>query len=294
MRLAVPVARARRPCNAAVTFVLLTVPTMDLHGLREVRIAHTRSDLALAPGEAVLAGGTWLYSEQQDGLTALVDLTALGWPALTAVDGGLEVAATCTLAELTAFDPPADWTIQPLLAQCCQALLASFKVQTMATVGGNICTALPAGAMTSLFSCLDADAVIWTPDGGERRMPVAQFVTGVRTTALAPGEVLRALHVPAHALHARVAFRKIALTPLGRSGALVIGRVDPHGEVVFTVTAATPRPFQLRFAALPSAEALERGIRAIDDWYDDPHGAPDWREAMSVLLAEQIRQELAA
>lgn len=273
--------------------MLLTVPTMDLTGIREVRVARTRSDLALAPGEAVLAGGTWLYSEQQPGLTGLVDLTGLGWTALEADAHGLTVAATCTLAELTAYEPPAGWRIQPLLAQCCQALLASFKVQSVATVGGNICTALPAGAMTSLFAALDADAIIWTPGGGERRMPVADFVTGVRTTALEAGEVLRALHVPAAALEARSAFRKIALSPLGRSGAVVLGRVDTSGAAVFTVTAATPRPYRLRFEALPSAEALARGIRSIGDWYDDPHGAPDWREAMSVLLAEEIRQELA-
>jgi CO/xanthine dehydrogenase FAD-binding subunit len=267
---------------------------MDLTGIREVRVARTRDDLLLAPGEAFLGGGTWLFSEQQSQLTGLVDLTALGWPSLEADAAGLTVAATCTLAELTAFAPPAEWPVQPLFAQACQALLASFKVQSIATVGGNICTALPAGAMTSLFAALDADAVIWTSDGGERREPVATFVAGVRTTTLRPGEVLRALRVPTHALRARSSLRKIALSPLGRSGALVIGRVDPDGAAVFTVTASTPRPYLLRFEALPSAEALERGIRSIDDWYDDPHGAPDWREAMSALLAEEIRQELSA
>jgi hypothetical protein len=29
------------------------------------------------------------------------------------------------------------------------------------------------------------------------------------------------------------------------------------------------------------------------DWYDDVHGAPDWRHHVTLLLAEEIRQELS-
>ncbi|MDT7569507.1 MAG: hypothetical protein QOG76_8131, partial [Pseudonocardiales bacterium] len=28
-------------------------------------------------------------------------------------------------------------------------------------------------------------------------------------------------------------------------------------------------------------------------WFDDPHGAPDWRRAVTLLLAEEVRAELA-
>ena len=48
---------------------------VDLPDLTEVRIARERADLRMRPTEAPLAGGTWLYSEPQDGLTGLVDLT---------------------------------------------------------------------------------------------------------------------------------------------------------------------------------------------------------------------------
>jgi hypothetical protein len=34
-------------------------------------------------------------------------------------------------------------------------------------------------------------------------------------------------------------------------------------------------------------------VYTIDCWYDDAHGSPDWRRAMSVRFAEQLRQELA-
>ncbi|MCU1514222.1 MAG: FAD-binding molybdopterin dehydrogenase, partial [Microbacteriaceae bacterium] len=93
-------------------------------------------------------------------------------------------------------------------------------------------------------------------------------------------------------LESRTGFRRIALSPLGRSGTLVIARLGPDGFVV-TITAGTPRPYQLRFADIPSAAELADAVHAIGDWYDDPHGAPDWREAMSALFAEQLRQELS-
>lgn len=264
---------------------------MDLVELERVRVARARADLALGAGEQVLAGGTWLYSEPQPGLNGLVDLTAMAWPALEPLpDGGLRVAATCTLAQLAAAPPERGG--HPLFAAAVDALLGSWKIHRIATVGGNICLALPAGPMTSLFSGLGADAVVWTPDGGERRLPVAELVTDVRTTALAPGEVLRAIEVAGSALRARSGLRRISLAELGRSGALVVAVADA-GSFTATVTAATPRPHRLGFAGIPTAAELADAVDAIDDWYDDPHGAPDWRHAMSRRLAEQLRRELA-
>jgi carbon-monoxide dehydrogenase medium subunit len=43
---------------------------------------------------------------------------------------------------------------------------------------------------------LDAEAVITGPKGGERRVPIAAFFTGVRRTVLAPDELLVELTVP--------------------------------------------------------------------------------------------------
>ena len=260
---------------------------MDLLTVAAVRRARERADLAgLGPDTAVLAGGTWLYSDPQVHLRELVDLTGLGWPALTATDDGLEIAATCTLAELVAYGTP-------LFRQCAQALVGSFKVWNVATVGGNICLALPAGPMTSLCAALDGVAMIWTPDGGERRVPVAEFVVGDRRTVLAPGEVLRTVHLPAAALRSRTAYRKTALSPLGRSASLVIGRVDPDGTFVLTVTAATDRPYRFAFPTVPGSGDLAAALATIPAWFDDPHGAPDWRQTVTGLLAEEIRKELA-
>lgn len=267
---------------------------MDLTSVRTVRVPQRRDELVCGPGEVPLGGGTWLFSEPQPGVTGLVDLTGLGWEPLTVTGTGLSVAATCTLARLAAVPAGTYGPATALFGACCDALLGSFKVRHQATVGGNVCLALPAGPMVALAVTLDADALVWTPDGGERTERVADLVLGVRRTGLRPGEVLRSIEVPAHALAARTASRRIALSALGRSGALVTGRVDPDGRTVVAVTASTPRPYVLAFDAPPGAGALADAVHAIDDWYDDPHGAPDWRRAMTVLLAEQVRADLAA
>jgi CO/xanthine dehydrogenase FAD-binding subunit len=266
---------------------------VDLHSVEELHRPRDRAELdsALAPpgcvvpagSRAVLAGGTWLFSEPQPRLTALVDLTAMGWPALVPEpDGALTVAATCTLAELAGAGPA-------LFAACCRCLAGSFKIWHTATVGGNICLALPAGPLTSLCAGLDGVAELWGPAGARRHLPVAELVTGVRTTALRPGEVLRSVRLPAAA---RTALRRIALTAEGRSGAVLLGRRDPDGGFVLTVTAATERPCRLAFPAPPTAAELDRALDGIDCWYADPHGAADWRAHVSRRLAREILAEL--
>ncbi|GAB3605655.1 FAD binding domain-containing protein [Conyzicola nivalis] len=267
---------------------------MDLITVRETRVARTRDDLVFAPGEEPLGGGTWLFSEEQPGLTGLVDLTVLGWQPIVESEATLTIAATCTIAELARIPRREGWKAHPLFSQTANSLLASFKIWNIATVGGNICTSLPAGPMISLASALDATALVWATDGSDRRLPVADLVTASRENLLAHGEVLRAIEIPTTSLEARTGFRRIALSPLGRTGTLVIARVDASGEAVFTVSGGTTRPRVLRFDGLPSREALQYAVESITEWFTDPHGAADWRRAMSVLFAEELREELSA
>jgi CO/xanthine dehydrogenase FAD-binding subunit len=273
---------------------------VDLNTVQAVVTPRSRAELwPMEPTDAVLAGGTWLFSEPQPHLRRLVDLSALDWPPITLSDKGIELAATCTLAKVSDLStrlPAArpDWQAAPLFHQCCTALLASFKILSTATVGGNVCLSFPAGAMISLSSALDGDVEVWRPDGDDYQLPVHEFVTGVAANVLAPGDVLRSVHLPAAALRGRTAYRKLAPSPLGRSGIVVIGRRATDGSLTLSVTAATVRPYVFTFPA-PDVDAVHRAHADIPDdaWTDDPHGDPDWRRAMSLLLAEQICAELS-
>jgi len=270
---------------------------MDLNTIRSVARPQSRAELPIwTAGDAWLAGGTWLFSEPQVQLTRLVDLTDLKWPALTITESGLSIAATCTIAELDSLACPPEWLAAPLFDQCCRAFLASFKIWKTATVGGNLCMSLPAGPMISLTAALDGVCTIWQADGGERKVSVADFVTGNQRNVLAPGDLLRQIDIPLTALKRRSAFRQISLTPVGRSAALLIGSVASVGAFLLTVTASTRRPVRLSFAKMPTADELREAIflRITDDRYhDDVHGKPEWRKHMTLRLAEEIRSELA-
>lgn len=268
---------------------------MDLNTVVEIRDA--RVPEPWRPGDAWLGGGTFLFSEPQPHLRRLVDLSRTGWTAAERrPDGAVELAATCTIAGLSRFARELDAPAAPLFEQCCRAFLASFKIWNMATVGGNLCNALPAGPMISLTAALDGECLLLAQDGTRRRVRVADFVTGAGRSDLAEGELLRSVTLPARALASRTAFRQASLYGLGRSGVLVIGTADPvDGSVAVTVTAATVRPVRLRFPALPDAGALRDAIgAAVPDgmWFDDIHGLPAWRAHMTVRLAEEIRREL--
>jgi len=212
---------------------------MDLNTITTVVPATDRSvQRDWRPGDAWLAGGTWLFSEPQPDLRRLVDLRGFGWPALQATPAGLEIAATCTLAELARYGAEAasGWAAAPLIGQCCHALLGSFKVWNEATVGGNLCMALPAGPMTSLCSALDGVCTIWTPDGGEHTIPVVDFVTGAGRNVLRPGELLRSVWLPAAALRrdSRSAYRSTAARELAKTRLSLSRRVRNRWSAIST------------------------------------------------------------
>ncbi|MET7657327.1 FAD binding domain-containing protein [Streptomyces sp. NPDC005356] len=268
---------------------------MDLNTVKEVRDARLREPWQ--PGDAWLGGGTYLFSEPQPHLRRLVDLSRMGWESLTlGENGSLEIAATCTIAQLCRFGRKFGAAAAPLIEPCCRAFLASFKIWNMATVGGNLCNGLPAGPMISLTAALDGTCLLQSQAGVGRTVKVADFITGAGRKDLGEGELLRSVTVPARALGCRTAFRQASLYGLGRSGALVIGTLDPvDGSMAVTISAATVRPFRLWFPLPPDKGELRRAIEAAvgeDDWFDDIHGLPEWRRHMGFRLAEEVRHEL--
>jgi CO/xanthine dehydrogenase FAD-binding subunit len=248
------------------------------------------------PGDAWLAGGTWLFSERQPDLTRLIDLMPLGWNSLTTGEDGIDIGAMCTIRELYEFAALSDWRAAPLLRTSCEAFLASFKVWNSATVGGNVCMSLPAGPMITMTVALEATYALLAADGSERTLDAADFVTGNHANVLSPGEVLRRIHIPAHALRKRHTHRRFTLTHMGRSTIFMIAtqRTDAM-DLLLTITAGTTRPVRLAFDTVPDFETLEDGIDAIPDdvWFDDPNGTPGHRRHLAKHYAEEIRAEFS-
>jgi CO/xanthine dehydrogenase FAD-binding subunit len=266
---------------------------MDLNTVSELVSADPSSAGQWRDGDAWLAGGTWLFSEPQRELRRLLDLSAFGWEPLRDHVDGLEISATCTLAQLAGWPGRPGWPGAALVHDCCRALLGSFKIWNAATVGGNLCLALPAGPMTSLAVALDGVHTIWGRDGECRTLPASELVRDAGINALAPGELLRSTWLPAASLRCITAFRQLSLSPVGRSAAVVIGRCSPGRELVLTVTASVPVPVRVSFTRIPEATELREALlAAVDQFYDDPHGDPAWREHLTLMFAEEVRAEL--
>src|SRR5215471_17903045 len=266
---------------------------MNLNTIAQVKRPKSFDEVEWRDGHAWLGGGTWLFSEPQVATDTLVDLEQFGWPALTVTPAGLEIAATCKIVELHDFKGPPEWRAVPLFRQCIDAFLMSFKIWNAATVGGNICMSLPAGAMISLTAALEGIYTLWPRGGAPRQVSAVDFITGNNRNVLRPGELLRSIQLPARALTKRFAFRRTSLTHLGRSSALLIGTRSAKAEdLLITVTAATVRPIALRFPRIPSAADLKAAIDAAipeSAYLDDVHGSPAYRRHLTYYYAEQIR-----
>ena len=248
-------------------------------------------------GDAYLAGGTFLFSTPLPTMHRLIDLSQLGWPSLTVTPAGLEIAATCRVVELYDFTPPPEWRAGHFLREAVDSFLAGFKIWNTATVGGNICTSLPASPMTTMAAALDGVLEIWGPGGARRTMGVPDFILGNHVNALAPGELLRSITLPIASLMRRCSYQRFTLTKHGRSSEFLVGTSDPDaGDFELTITAATSRPFVIPFPVMPSAAELRSAIdRTVhdEDYFDDPNGSPAHRKHMTYYLAELIRADLA-
>lgn len=272
---------------------------MNLWTVKEVQRPSSPEQISKwRDGYAYLAGGTWLFSEPQIKTHTLIDLESMNWKPLEVTADGLHLAATCRIHEIYDFEAPKEWIARPLLRECCDAFLASFKVWNASTVGGNLCMSLPAGPMISLTASLEATLTLWPRDAEPRNVRVVDFVTGNNKNVLAPGELLRSIHIPAEALKKHVAYRRSSLTHLGRSNVLLIGtRSAVDGSLVLTVTAATVKPFQVKFDKYPTTTEMRRAVDELipdKDYHSDVHGTPHYRRHLTHYYAEQIRLELEA
>ena len=260
--------------------------------------------LAAGP-RRVLAGGTDLYPATQAQRLAgpLLDITGLeGLSGISAGPNGLRIGACTTWTALARAELP------PALAALQQAARAvgGRQIQNAGTLGGNLCNASPAADGMPPLLVLGAEVELASARG-TRRLPLAGFVLGVRQTALAPGELLVAVHVPASALAGASAFVKLgARAHLVISIAMVAARIVVDrgmvAEAALAVGAcsAVARRLPLVEAALVGAPLAEAGQRILAadvaaalSPIADIRGTADYRaEAACALLRRAVAQVL--
>jgi carbon-monoxide dehydrogenase medium subunit len=149
------------------------------------------------PEARLLAGGTDLLPQLKNGLLKpswVIDISRVARLRSLRHDDahGFRIGAAVTARELEC--DPAVRSRYPALAES-GALVGSVQIRNLATVGGNLCNAAPSADVAPPLLALDAEAVIVGP-GGQRRVPLVSFFTGVRRTVLAPDELLLEIVVP--------------------------------------------------------------------------------------------------
>jgi carbon-monoxide dehydrogenase medium subunit len=172
-----------------------------------------------------LAGGQSLIPAMSFRLArpaVLVDLNgAADLAGITVLpDGGLRLGA---MTRHRAVERSAEVAARaPLLAEA-MPWVAHAQIRTRGTVGGSVAHADPAAELPGVFSALGARYLVRSR-AGDRWITADAFVTGLFTTALAPGELVTAIEVP-------------PLPP--RTGCAFLEMARRHGDFGLTGVACT-------------------------------------------------------
>lgn len=131
----------------------------------------------------------------------------------------------------------------PALAQAV-GTMGSVQLREGASLGGNICTASPAGDSGPPLLCYDATMIV-ASTAKERRIPADEFYLGPQKTALTQGEILVGVELP--------------WPPAGARGVYLKGarRAAVDLALVSVAAVAWPEP------SAPSGIALRLGLGAV-------------------------------
>lgn len=259
--------------------------------------------LAEHKGKArLLAGGTDLIIQmEQHKRKPEVVIYAMRIPELSGVraeaDGSVRIGATTTLREIET--SPVIREKFPVLSYAASTV-GSVQIRNLATVGGNVCNASPAGDTLPALLVLGAQARIKSVNG-ERTILLEEVFTGPGQTCLAPEEFLVELIIPADAASLSAIYYKqcvrqamdIAVVGVGISVKRSNGTCD---DVRIALGAVAPVPLRAK-----AAEDVVRGrkvdgkliqqaaekARAESSPIDDVRGSAAFRKEMVLRLVRR-------
>ena len=140
------------------------------------------------------------------------------------------------------------------------ANIAYRAVRNRGTIGGSLCHADPAADWVSFLCALGAECLIGGPNG-ERRLPADKFITGAYETALALGEILRAVRIPRVSPRGRCGYYRVC-RKAGEFASAIGAVLDDPGRDIFRVVigATKSRPI-----VIADARQLARVDKSIDE-----------------------------
>lgn len=216
-------------------------------------------------GAQVLAGGTDVVAGLRDGLTTpgiLVDIKGIaGLSGIEREGGILRIGALATFTDL--IESEFTQTRVPLLHEMAMTV-ASVGVRNRATITGNICSAVPSCDSGPVLLVLDASIHVTGPNG-ERTIPIAEWFTGPKMTALGSAEIVTSVSLPIPQEEHGAAYVKLGRyrgEDLAQASVAVLAPPDNEYRVAFGAVAPTP-------VRAPKIEELLKGKILGDALIDD-------------------------
>jgi CO/xanthine dehydrogenase FAD-binding subunit len=247
----------------------------------ELRAAH--------PGALAIQGGTDVmvaFNFDRARPEVVLNLSEVpelrGW---TREDGEIRLGSGLTYSEAMAGELG---SLLPALAEASRTV-GSPQIRNRGTIGGNLGTASPAGdALPPLV--VEGAEVECVSVRGSRRIPLVEFVTGVKRSVLAEDELIAAVRL--RPSRAPQTFMKI-----GPRNAMVIAvcslALSAGEELRASFGSASPRPV-LVTAPLAEADTFAERVAAAASPIDDVRGSAAYRRhALRVLTERALARTLA-
>ena len=253
------------------------------------------------PETKLLAGGTDLLPQMKNGVVIpkrVIDLSGVARVKILECDAkGLRIGSAVPARQVEQ-----DTRVRDTYTAVAEsaALLGSVQVRNLASVGGNICNAAPSADMAPPLIAMEAQAVIAGPKG-ERRVPLSDFFTGVRTTVVGPDELLVEIFVPAPGPHSGGCYirhtprRELDIAVVGVSSQVTIANgVCAKARIALAAVAPTPVRATAAEAALEGKALTPELIERSSDLagqaakpISDQRGSADFRRHLVRVLTRR-------
>jgi CO/xanthine dehydrogenase FAD-binding subunit len=234
--------------------------------------------LSSKPGEwTPIAGGTELMVAYAAGRLSPSKLINLwGIPDLRFIEtnpASISIGAATTFRDLRAHQAIAAQL--PLLAKA-SSWIGSVANQSRASLGGNLVNGSPAADSSPALLVYDAEIELISVRG-RRRIPYAEFHTGYKRNAMAPDELLFAVHLPLRFAKHRQYLRKV-----GTRRAMAISKV----ALAATALIEDGLISEIRLAAASLAPFPARLYQTESALLGQPINAAATQSARTALMAE--------
>ena len=263
--------------------------------------------LAENPATTVLAGGTDLMVQVNRGaksLESVLDLSRILELKKWSIEGSeIVLGAGISYTDLT---NPQLAKLVPALAQAARTV-GSPQIRNAGTLGGNLATASPAGDTIPALVAMDAFLKLKSSTE-TREVSMTEFVTGVKTNVLKPGEIIESVRIPVfegpqeflkvgtrNAMVISVVSLALVKDHLGRKLRVGVGSVSP---VPFRAAAAEEfisHEFDWENNSGPSEKVISKFSELVADStepIDDHRGTANYRKHAVKVLAKRALERV--